>query len=266
MEVYGLIGNPVSHSLSPPMHEAAYDTLGLDARYVTFEPAVDRLEAAVRGGDALGIEGLNVTVPFKESVLEYVEPTELAANIGAVNTIDYTDSGPPKGLNTDAVGAERALRKHDVVIDGATAVVVGAGGAGRAVAWMLADNGATVRVVNRTTEKAVALADDIGGTGFGLDAVESVLADADILVNATTVGMGTEESPVPATALHEALTVFDAVYQPPETRLLRDAASAGAETVGGVEMLLYQAVAAFESWTGRDAPVEAMESALHDRL
>lgn len=266
MEVYGLVGNPVTHSLSPPMHEAAYDAVGMDAQYVTFEPATDRLAAAIRGGDALGIRGLNVTVPFKEAVLESVEPTALAAKIGAVNTIDYAGDGPPIGSNTDAVGAERALWSHDVTIRDAIAVVVGAGGAGRAIAWMLAENGASVRVVNRTTEKATALAADIGGTGHGLDAVESVLGDADILVNATTVGMGTDESPVPADRLHTDLTVFDAVYHPPETRLLTDAESVGATTVSGVDMLLHQAVAAFETWTGHDAPVTAMESALHDRL
>ncbi|MFW5935571.1 MAG: shikimate dehydrogenase family protein, partial [Halolamina sp.] len=105
MDVYGLIGNPVGHSLSPPMHEAAYDELGLDARYVTFEPDPADLEAAIRGAEALGVRGLNVTIPFKQDVLEYVDPDDLAARIGAVNTIDFGGEGErPTGHNTDAAG------------------------------------------------------------------------------------------------------------------------------------------------------------------
>lgn len=266
MEVYGLIGNPVGHSLSPPMHEAAFDAVDMDARYVTFEPATDGLGDAIAGAVALGIQGLNVTTPFKEAVLEYVDPTEMTAAIGAVNTIDFSNRGPPTGLNTDAIGAKRALATTAVNLDSATAVVVGAGGAGRAIAWMLADTGATVRIANRTTSKAADVATAVGGNGYGLEELPAILEDADILVNATTVGMESDESPVPTSALHGGLTVLDAVYTPQETRLLRDAASVGATTVTGATMLLYQAVAAFETWTGEDAPVTAMETALHDRL
>ncbi len=133
MDVYALIGNPVGHSLSPPMHEAGYDALGLDAKYVTFEPAADDGAAAVAAADTLGLDGLNVTIPFKQDVLGAVEPTPLAERIGAVNTVDFGGE-TPTGHNTDAVGAVRALDHHDVSRSG-TAVVVGAGGAGRAVAF-----------------------------------------------------------------------------------------------------------------------------------
>ena len=266
MAVFGLLGNPVGHSLSPPMHEAAYDELGLEARYVTFEPDPAEIESAVRGADALGIAGLNVTIPFKRDVLEVVEPDAMAARIGAVNTIDFTGD-EPTGHNTDATGALRALRDHDVAIDGANAVVVGAGGAGRAVSFGLADAGATVDVANRTESKARDLAADVpGATGHGLADLESLLADADVLVNATSVGMEEDATPVPAAALHGDLAVLDAVYRPLETRLLREAADAGATTVDGAWMLLYQGVEAFELWTGRDAPVEAMNEALRSRL
>lgn len=265
MQVFGLLGNPVSHSLSPPMHEAAYAELGLDARYVTFEPAPEALEPAIRGAQALGISGLNVTIPFKQDVLDFVEPDSLAARIGAVNTIDFSGE-TPTGHNTDAIGAVRALRDHDVELAG-TAVVVGAGGAGRALAFGLADEGMTVRIANRTESKAHDLAAAVpNATGHGLSELETLLKDASVLVNATSVGMETDETPVPKAALHDDLAVLDAVYRPLETRLLRDARSVGATTVDGAWMLLYQGVSAFERWTGHDAPVSAMNIALRERL
>src|SRR5699024_339495 len=139
MQVFGLLGNPVSHSLSPPLHEAAYRELGIDARYVTFESTVETLESAVEGALALGIRGLNVTIPFKQDVLEFCEPDELAGRIGAVNTLDF-GSDVPTGHNTDAAGLVRAFSHHDVTLSG-RAVVVGAGGAGRAAAFALANEG-----------------------------------------------------------------------------------------------------------------------------
>ncbi|PCR91588.1 shikimate dehydrogenase [Natrinema ejinorense] len=267
MDVYGLLGNPVGHSLSPPMHEAAYDDCGLEARYVTFEPDEGDIEDAIHGADALGIAGLNVTIPFKQAALEIVAPEDLATRIGAVNTIDFSGSGPPTGYNTDAVGALRALRDHDVGIDGARAVVVGAGGAGRAIAFGLADAGARVAIANRTEATAHALAEEVPrASGHGLAELEGLVANADVLVNATSVGMEEDATPVPADALHEELAVLDAVYRPLETRLLADAADAGATTVDGAWMLLYQGVEAFEIWTGRDAPVDVMNEALRARL
>ncbi len=266
MQVFGLLGNPVGHSLSPPMHEAAYDELGLDARYVTFEPEVDDVEAAVRGADALGIAGLNVTIPFKQDVLSVVDPDPMAERIGAVNTIDFSGEAPT-GHNTDATGAMRALRDHDVTVDGARAVVVGAGGAGRAISFGLADAGATVAIANRTESNAHDLADAVpDASGHGLGDLESLVADADVLVNATSVGMEEDATPVPADALHGDLAVMDAVYRPLETRLLEDAAAVGATTVDGAWMLLYQGVEAFELWTGRDAPVDEMNETLRSQL
>lgn len=265
MDVFGLIGNPVGHSLSPPMHEAGYAALGLDARYVALEPSKDDAVTAIEGADALGFDGLNVTIPFKRDVLDAVDPDPLAARIGAVNTVVF-DAGRPSGYNTDAVGAVRAFREHDVSLEG-TAVVVGAGGAGRAVAFGLADEGVAVAVANRTTEKAHALADEVPrATGHGLDDVDELLTDADILVNCTSVGMDADVSPIPADALHEELVVLDAVYSPIETRLLRDGARAGATTIDGAWMLLYQGVEAFERWTGERAPVDAMNTTLRELL
>jgi len=272
MDVYGLIGNPVEHSLSPPMHEAAYEALGIDARYVTFEPAESAGAAAVESAATLGVRGLNVTIPFKQGVLGAVEPDELAARIGAVNTIDCTTS-PPTGFNTDAAGVRRSFSHHGISLEG-SAVVVGAGGAGRAAAFALAAEGMAVSVANRTVEKAAALAADVtdasavpgDAAGHGLDALSRLVADADVLVNATSVGMEEDRSPVPAEALHGDLAVLDAVYAPLETRLLREAAAAGATTIDGAWMLLFQGVEAFERWTGREAPVEAMNEALRGEL
>jgi shikimate dehydrogenase len=267
MQVFGLIGNPVGHSLSPPMHEAAYEKVGIDARYVTFEPDRDGAEAAINGAEALGVAGLNVTIPFKESVLGAVDPDPLAGRIGAVNTVAFGE-GSPKGYNTDAIGARRALSAAGVDLSGTVAVVVGAGGAGRAVAVGLAEAGASVRVANRTVDRARELAADAGAgvSAHGLGELPELTGEATVLVNATSVGMGEDRSPVPATALHSGLTVLDAVYDPLETRLLREADAAGATAVDGAEMLLYQGAEAFETWTGETAPVGAMNDALRAHL
>ncbi|SHH15569.1 shikimate dehydrogenase [Halobaculum gomorrense] len=277
MDVYGLVGNPVGHSLSPPMHEAAYDALGLDARYVTFEPDAEDGAAAVDAAATLGVAGLNVTVPFKRDVLEAVEPDELAAEVGAVNTIDFAGD-VPRGYNTDVAGVRRSFDHHGVEREGAAAVVVGAGGAGRAAAFALAEASVSLHIANRTAERAKALAsavrasvsDDLDTptavSAGGLGSLAEHVPAADILVNATTVGMESDETPVPAEYLHEGLAVLDAVYAPLETRLLRDAGAAGATTIDGAWMLLYQGVEAFERWTGEDAPVDAMNDALRAEL
>ncbi|MEF8839090.1 MAG: shikimate dehydrogenase [Haloarculaceae archaeon] len=269
MDVYGLIGTPVEHSLSPPMHEAAYEALGIDARYVSLDPDPDGGRAAVESAATLGFRGLNVTIPFKRDVLAAVEADDLATAVGAVNTVDFA-TDPPTGYNTDVTGVQRALCHHDIFLEG-TAVVVGAGGAGRAAAFALAAEGMRVKVANRTPSKATDLAGSLAAEGWaasghGLEALPQVLEDADILVNATSVGMDEERSPIPAGVLHEDLTVLDAVYSPLETRLLQDAAAAGATTIDGAWMLLFQGVEAFERWTGREAPVDAMDRALRDRL
>ena len=272
MDVYGLVGNPVGHSVSPPMHEAAYEACDLEAAYVAFEPAVEEIEAAIEGADALGVAGLNVTIPFKQDVLAVVDPDPLAARIGAVNTIDFSGDRGPQGFNTDAVGVTRAFAHHDVALAGRQAVVVGAGGAGRAAAFALADAGSDVHIANRTVERAESLAAAVDDdsetvvTAGGLDAVSAAIGDADLLVNATSVGMESDETPVPAAALHERLAVLDAVYAPLETRLLRAADAAGATTIDGAWMLLFQGVGAFERWTGQRAPVEAMNRALRAAL
>jgi len=267
MNVYGLIGNPVGHSVSPPMHEAAYAELGMDASYVAFEPPVDELDAAIHGAKTLGIAGLNVTIPFKQDVMAYVEADPLAERIGAVNTIEFGGEGDPVGYNTDAVGITRSFEHHGVDLDGKKAVVVGAGGAGRAAAFALSDAGCEVHIANRTVDKAIDLGSQVPhASGGSLDTLESQLDEASILLNATSVGMESDETPVSKELLHDELTVLDAVYAPLETRLLREASEVGADTIDGAWMLLFQGVEAFEIWTDRDAPVDAMNRALREQL
>lgn len=266
MDVYGLVGNPVGHSVSPPMQEAAFDAHGIEARYVTFEPHPEQFERALEGAEALGIAGLNITVPFKQRVLECVAPDDRARSLGAVNTVAFAADGQATGHNTDVEGVRRAFDRHDVTLSGRAAVVIGAGGAGRAAAWALTEGGAAVSIANRTVSRAEDLADTVGGTAHSLTDLPSLIEDATLLVNATTVGMEEDRSPVPAAALHGDLVVLDAVYKPVQTRLLRDAAANGALTIDGAWMLLYQGAAAFELWTGLDAPLEAMHDALRTSL
>lgn len=265
MDVYGLLGNPIGHSLSPVMHEAAYAALDLDATYVTFEGDPDRLEAAIEGAAALGVSGLNVTIPFKQAVLDSVEPDDTARHIGAVNTIAFEDDRVT-GHNTDAAGVRRAFEYHDVDLAGKRVVLVGAGGAARAIDHVLIEVGCDVSVANRTESRARELTDSLGGTAHGLSALPDLLPDADVLINATSVGMAEDRSPVPEEVLHGDLVVMDIVYSPLETTLLKEAAHAGAETIDGAWMLLFQGTEAFELWTGMDAPVEDMNRALRSEL
>lgn len=265
MQLYGIVGDPVEHSLSPAMHEASYDALDIDASYVRFHVDSEDVEEAVTGARALGVNGFNVTVPHKQAVAEHpaLALDDTARAIGAVNTVDL---GSMKAYNTDAAGVSRALEHHDVDVSGSRAVVVGAGGAARAVVYELDRLGADVAVANRTEERAHALAEEFDVEGHGLEALSELLPSTDLLVNATTVGMEEDRSPVAADLLHSGLTVFDAVYTPLRTRLLREAEEAGADTVDGAWMLVYQGVEAFEIWTGREAPVEVMNEALRREL
>jgi len=267
MDVYGLVGNPVGHSVSPPMHEAAYAALGMDASYVAFEPPVDEIPAAIEGAETLGIAGLNVTIPFKQDVLELVAADPLAERIGAVNTVDFRVDGEPVGYNTDAIGITRSFEHHGVDLDGKKAVVVGAGGAGRAAAFALSDAGCEVHIANRTVDKAIDLASEVShASGGSLETLDSQLSEASVLLNATSVGMKSDKTPVDSELLHDELTVLDAVYAPLETRLLREASAAGADTIDGAWMLLFQGVEAFELWTGQEAPVDVMNRTLRAAL
>jgi shikimate dehydrogenase len=262
----GIIGNPVEHSLSPAMHNAAFEHLGLNFAYLAFR--VTDVEGAVRAVRALDIRGLSVTVPHKVAVIPFLDEIDpVAKAIGAVNTL-VNDGGRLKGCNTDWTGFVRSLETH-VPATGRRVALLGAGGAARAIAFGLREKGATLTILNRAEEidMARALAAEIGCPYGDLGRIDAVTG-ADIVVNATSVGMAPllDRTPVDPACLRPEQVVVDIVYNPMETRFLREAKARGCRTVPGYEMLLLQGVTQFELWTGKAAPVELMRSILKERL
>lgn len=264
--VAGVIGNPVRHSLSPVLHNAAFAALGLDWVYLAFEPPPDGGAAAVDAMRALELGGLSVTMPFKEQVVAAVDELSPAAGaLGAVNCIRW-DGDRLVGENTDGAGFVASLAA-DAGFDpaGRRCVVVGAGGAGRAVTRALADAGAAaVGVVNRSPARAEAAAAIAGPAGavVGQDAV----AAADLVVNATPLGMHAGDAlPVDPGLLGDRHVVADLVYHPARTPLLDEAAARGARTLNGLGMLVGQAALAFEHWTHVRPPLETMRAAVAGR-
>ncbi|NTV12840.1 MAG: shikimate dehydrogenase [Desulfobulbaceae bacterium] len=262
-EIYGIMGYPVAHSLSPAMHNRAFAELSLNKIYVPF--AVADVAAALQGFRALGVRGVSVTIPHKQAVLPFLDSLDpVAAAIGAVNTLVLED-GRIHGLNTDWLGANRALAEV-MELAGRRVLLLGAGGSARAIGFGLQEAGAEVILASRTPERGRRLAKDLACEWLDLKAVAGLAADA--LVNATSVGMAPdrEQSPVPSVDLSAFEVVMDIVYSPLETRLMREAARAGCRVVGGLEMLLFQGAAQFEIWTGQEAPLSAMRAALLGRL
>ncbi|MCJ7749908.1 MAG: shikimate dehydrogenase [Armatimonadetes bacterium] len=282
----GLIGWPVEHSLSPPMHNAAFGAVGLDWHYVPLPVRLAEVVAAVRGLAALGLRGANVTVPHKQAVLpvlDFVHPDARA--MGAANTLvvkrDPGESPKICGYNTDVAGFLRALRQGGFEAEHANRItVIGAGGAARAVVFgLLRESSASIEIINRTLNSAVALVQNLAQDSRDADRLRAVaLTDdtliesaqrADLLVNATSVGLWPkgDESPWPNTVrVPKHLTVFDLVYNPIETILLQQARESGAMTIDGLGMLIEQGALAFELWTGCEAPVHVMRTACENTL
>ncbi len=263
MRCFGIIGYPIGHSVSPAMHNAAFRHLGIDAIYLKFEVKPENLRDAVFGAKALGFVGLNVTIPHKEEILKFVKPVGIAKLIGAVNTVVVQKL---EGYNTDAYGAMKALESAGVDVEGKIALVVGAGGAGRAIAFALAERGAKVIVTNRTESRGLKLAEDVRKVGecffHPYDRLEELKGRIDLIVNATPLGMkGFEQKlPVPESLL-EDVVVFDTVYNPLETPLIKKAKERGCKVIYGIDMLVYQGAEAFRIWTGMDPPVNVMREA-----
>jgi shikimate dehydrogenase len=264
--VAAVIGDPVRHSWSPTIFEAAFDATGLDWTYVAFEVAPASLADALAGARALGLAGLSVTTPHKEAVAGLVdEVSPRAAALRAVNCVTVAD-GRLLGDNTDGQGFVDALGWAEVAVGGRRVAVLGAGGAARAIVAALAEYGADdVAVVNRTADRAAAaaaLAGPVGRVGTPAD-----LERADLVVNATSVGFGDPTAmPVDAELLRPQHVVVDVVYHPLRTALLREAEGRGARTVDGLGMLVGQAAVAFERWCGVVAPVAAMRRAAEAQL
>jgi shikimate dehydrogenase len=244
------------------MHNAAYAALGLDAVFLAFDVPSARLADAIAGARALGVRQLAVSIPHKESVLALLdEVDETARRIGAVNTVTLRD-GRLRGANTDWLGVARALER-ETELGGRRAVVLGAGGTARAATFALRERGARVSVLNRTAARAEALARELGAEDAGpLEALEKL--DYEVLVNTTPVGLGSDASPVPAALLRRGAVVLDAVYDPPETRLLKDARARGARPVSGKWMLVEQAVEQIRLWSGRTPPAEVLARAFDE--
>lgn len=248
------------------MHEAGYRALGLDWRYVPFEIDEHRLEDAIAAMRTLGIRGLGVSMPFKLRVMPLLDRIDpIASRIGAVNTI-VNENGVLVGRNTDWMGAVRALDEVRPTA-GARVLVLGAGGAARAVAFGLHERGAEVCLSNRTEARAAAIAEDIGARVVPWSD-RGRLEGFDAVVNATSAGMSTIDtaSPIDPAALRPGLTVMDIVYKPLETELVLAARARGCHAIHGGRMLLHQAAAQFEAYTGRPAPLAAMDDALQARL
>ena len=272
--IVGVIGDPVEHSRSPQMHNAAFAKAGLDYVYVPFHVRPKDLAAAIAGFKAINVVGINVTLPHKQAVISHLTSISREAElIGAVNTLTFTDEGI-HGDNTDAPGVLRALEENGnmSVPVGENVVVLGAGGAARAVVVALALAGvASITIANRTVERAVALAEEMGQkTGISMQGLG--LADAQLpvavresmlLINTATVSMdATHPLLISADWLQPNTIVYDIVYTPPVTPLMRAAAARGCETLGGMGMLVHQGAIAFEKWTGIAPCTETMQQAL----
>lgn len=273
----GVIGNPVEHSLSPAIHNAAFQKLGLNFVYLAFR--VEAIGDAIKGLRTLGnFRGASVTIPHKVAAvpfLDSVEPT--ARHIGAINTI-VAAGGILKGYNTDATGALRALRESSVALKGRQVVMIGSGGAARAIGFALGTEAGIDRlsILGIDDQERAALAQDLHSkTGMNIQdlpfdeaMLRKVLPDAHVLIHCTPMGMSPKvhETSVSATLLHAGLTVMDIVYNPRETRLLKDAKAAGCRVIPGIEMFLHQAAAQFELWTDQTAPTGVMRAVLESRF
>ncbi len=278
--VYGVVANPVAHSMSPLILNAAFEEAGVDAVYVPFKVEGDVVEF-VNAFRKIDVKGYSVTIPHKQAVIAAMDDLdEIVKKVGALNTV-VNRSGRLFGTNTDVAGAIRALKEAVETISsqsgrgarscaptlaGKRVLLLGAGGAARALAFGLCMRGAKLIIANRTYERGRRLAEEIGCESLRLSEVGS--CEADILINTTSVGMhpNVDDTPVPRSALQKGMVVFDAVYNPPETRLLREAREADCLTVSGITWFVNQAAAQFELWTGQPAPRATMERVLMKRL
>ncbi|GEN34605.1 MULTISPECIES: shikimate dehydrogenase [Aneurinibacillus] len=273
----GLFGHPVGHSLSPLMHNRAFAELGVNFHYAAFDIDPGQVREAVAAIRALGLRGVNVTIPYKVAVMDYLDEVEEEAKaIGAVNTI-VNEGGKLIGYNTDGRGFVRSLiEETGIDVKRQSAILVGAGGAARGVAVSLLRAGLpSLAIANRTEEKAERLAEQLQAmnpqariAALPMKEIADALTDATLLVQTTSIGMhpNIDASPVAAEALHERLLVSDLIYNPLETKLLRDAKEKGARIHHGLGMFIYQGALSFEYWTGQPAPVEAMRKAVSDAL
>jgi shikimate dehydrogenase len=266
---FGIIGSPVKHSFSPAMHTNALQSIGLNAVYLPFSIQKEKLPDLLPSFELLGIEGFNITVPHKENIIPYLDQLSPAAQIlGSVNTVIHTSNGW-MGYSTDGNGFLRSLKHEDIPYQQKTILMIGAGGAAKAIAVALAQVGVKeLIIVNRTQEKADSLA-TILKKAFPDLAIRTSLVDTDsfdLLINTTSVGMEDDRSPIEDYWIQKSDYITDIIYNPPKTTLLKKAEQFGKKTLNGLGMLLYQGVEAFEIWTGQPAPEALMRKTLLDSL
>lgn len=261
--LYGVVGKPIGHSLGPVMHNAAFLEAGIDAVYLAFE--TEDMEGCLRGIRALGIKGMSVTIPFKSMVIPYLDEVNLLAKrIGAVNTI-INDDGRLVGYNTDALGAYKALNEK-IVLPGKSCLLLGAGGAARAIGFILKEKGVDISLVNRSDARGNELARVLECPYIPLDRVGE--HNADLLIQTTPVGMlpNVDECLVPGPVLKAGMVVMDIIYNPVETSLLKIAKARGCITISGLSMFVYQGAEQFRLWTGINPPVGTMRRAAETSL
>ena len=271
--IYGLIGNPVSHSISPIIHNTLFNEMGFNSVYVPFK--VNNIDDFIEEFRMLDIRGYSVTIPHKESITNHLDAIDpMAKKIGAVNTI-VNRNGKLIGFNTDYEAAVKALNsvnnlsgvsEEEGYLKGKKVTLLGAGGAARAIAFGLKDCGAHITIINRNHNRAQLLARDVGCLSGKLDDLHTI--EADILINATPVGMfpKVNETPIAKNKLKPDIIVFDTIYNPIETKLLQDAKAQGCKVVGGLPMFIQQAAAQFKLWTGKIPPLGLIEEIAYEKL
>lgn len=264
----GIIGKPVDHSMSPAIHNAAFQQKNLNYIYLAFNVDAPTLGDAIRSMRALHIRGFSVTMPHKRNVISFLDEVDpVAGRIGAVNTV-VNDDGYLKGYNTDWKGFLRSLKQHTTVA-GKKVVILGAGGAARAIGFGIRQEGGQLSILNRASEveMAQALAGELQCDYNELSAIDTVI-DADIVVQATSVGMPPldAETIIDPDVLRPSQVIYDIVYNPIETTFLKLAKARGCRIIHGYEMLLYQGVEQFELWTQQEAPVDLMRNVLIEQL
>lgn len=275
-KVIGLIGDPIHHSLSPFFQNAALRYLGLDYVYLSFRVKQKDLGNAVKGLRSIGVHGFNVTMPHKVGITSYIDSLDKSSmNAGSVNTV-LNRNNRLIGFTTDGQGAINALEEKGYNPNGNKIVLLGAGGASRSISFSLIDKIRELVIINRTLDRADKLVNDLSyklkngakvrSSTLTPSNLERELVDADILINATSIGMKPDNnfSPVKLDFIHSRLLVFDLVYYPLETKLLREARSQGAKTIDGLTMLVYQGAASLKIWTGRKPPLDIMMKAARE--
>jgi len=259
-KIYGILGNPAKHSLSPIIHNTGFEILNIDAKYLIFEP--DSIENAIIGVKALKLQGLSVTIPFKESVINYIDEIDpLAKAIGSVNTLVNTN-GKIKGYNTDGYGAIQSLKNSNIQINNSTILILGNGGSSRAIAFTLLNEGANVIICGRNLDKVEILTSSLLNYSKNVESItfdslnNEFMQKIDIVINTTPIGMGDKKnsSPINSDLLNSSHVVFDIVYSPHNTKLLIKAKEKGCKIVYGINMLIFQGLKQFELWTGKAAP------------